>query len=109
MIRDIVEKPPIDDAPSAIAAVGRYIFTPLILDYLAEARLGFPGELQLTDALQRMIHERESAWAERVRPGEKRFDVGNFLEYSRAFIRFSIDDPEVGLSIREYLQDLIHA
>jgi len=108
MIADIVEKPPIDNAPSTIAVAGRYVFTPLIFDYLREAPL-VPGQnLELTDAMQRMVHDRESAWAERIRPGEHRFDVGNFLEYSRAFIRFSLDDPEVGLSIREYLQGLIH-
>lgn len=109
MISDIVEKPPIDAAPSTVAVAGRYLFTPLIFDYLDETRAGVGNQVQLTDALQRMVHDRESTWAQRIRSGEQRFDVGNFLEYSRAFIRFSLDDPEVGLSIREYLEALVHA
>jgi len=108
MISDVVEKPSIDDAPSTIALAGRYILTPLIFDYLRESH-DAGVELQFTDALQRMVHDRESVWAESVKPGENRLDVDSFLEYSRAFIRFSLEDPEVGLSIREYLQDLILA
>jgi len=107
MISDIVEKPPIEEAPSNIAVAGRYIFHPLIFDYLEEIPPGLGGELQLTDAIRRMVHDRESVWAEVMRPGERRFDLGNFLEYSRAFIHFSLNDPEVGLSIKEYLQELI--
>ena len=107
MIADIVEKPPIEEAPSTIAVAGRYILQPLIFDYLEETPPGLGGELQLTDALRRMVHDRESVWAEFMRPGERRFDLGNFLQYSRAFIHFSLNDPEVGLSVKEYLQQLI--
>ncbi|MBD3292317.1 MAG: NTP transferase domain-containing protein [Armatimonadia bacterium] len=109
MISDIIEKPAIDAAPSTIAVAGRYVFSSLVFNYLAESADEAGGDVHLTEALQRMVHDRESTWAERVRPGENRFDLGNFLEYSRAFIRFSMDDPEVGLSIREYLRGLTHA
>jgi len=107
MVADIVEKPPIEEAPSTIAVAGRYIMQPLIFDYLEETPPGLGGELQLTDALRRMVHDRESVWAEFMRPGERRFELGNFLQYSRAFIHFSLNDPEVGLSVKEYLQQLI--
>lgn len=107
MIEDIVEKPPIEEAPSTIAVAGRYILHPLIFDYLEETPPGLGGDLQLTDALRQMVHDRESVWAEFMKPGERRFELDNFLQYSRAFIHFSLNDPEVGLSVKEYLQQLI--
>jgi len=106
MIADVVEKPSIDNTTSTIALAGRYVLTSLIFDYLREMD-GAGAETHFTDALQRMVHDRESVWAESIKPGEDRLDVDSFLEYSRAFIRFSLEDPEVGISIREYLQDLV--
>ncbi len=107
MVEDVIEKPPPEEAPSDIAIAGRYIMRPIVFDYLRHAAPGPGGELQLTEALRRLVHDREAIWAAKMKPGERRFDVGNFLQYSRAFIQFSIDDPEVGLSVREYIEGLM--
>ncbi|MEA3402550.1 MAG: UTP--glucose-1-phosphate uridylyltransferase [Armatimonadota bacterium] len=107
MVEDIIDQPPVDEAPSDIAVVGRYVLQPIIFDYLKELPRTATGELRLPEALRRVVHTRESVWAAMMKPGEGPFDVDNFLQYSRAFIRFSLNDPEVGLSVREYMQELM--
>lgn len=106
-VADLVEKPAVDEAPSSIAIAGRYLLGPIIFDYLKETPPGAGGEVQLTDALRRMTLDREAVWAVLMGPGEQRYDVGNFLQYSRAFIRFSLDDAEVGVAVREYIERII--
>ncbi|MGD9498750.1 MAG: UTP--glucose-1-phosphate uridylyltransferase [Armatimonadota bacterium] len=107
MVEDVVQRPPVGDAPSDIALAGRYHLRPIIFDYLRHAPIGPGGELSLSEALRRLIHDREAVWAAKMKPGERRFDVGSFLQYSRAFIHFSLEDPEVGLSVREYIEGLM--
>jgi len=106
-VGDLVEKPAVDEAASNIAIAGRYLLSPIVFDYLKETPPGAGGEVQLTDALRHMTVDREAVWAVLMEAGEQRYDVGNFLQYSRAFIRFSLDDPEVGVAVREYMQRMI--
>ncbi len=106
-VADLVEKPAVEEAPSNIAITGRYLLSPIIFDYLRDTPPGVGGELQLTDTLRHMTLDREAVWGVMMEAGEQRYDLGNFLQYSRAFIRFSLDDPEVGVAVREYIQRMV--
>lgn len=84
----------------------RYILTPLIFDYLEEQSESSEGP-HLTTALNRMARDREALWAVRMQSGELCFDLSSFLLYSRAFIHFSLRDPEVGTAVQDYLRSLV--
>jgi UTP--glucose-1-phosphate uridylyltransferase len=100
----IVEKPSPDDAPSNLAAIGRYVLTPEIFDSLRGAEPGKGGEIQLTDALNDLAQE-QAVYAYVFENG--RFDVGNKLDYLKATIELAVDREDVGQEIREYLADLV--
>ncbi|MGH2580228.1 MAG: UTP--glucose-1-phosphate uridylyltransferase GalU [Actinomycetota bacterium] len=100
----IVEKPLPDDAPSNLAAIGRYVLTPEIFDSLRAAEPGKGGEMQLTDALNDLAQE-QAVYAYVFENG--RFDVGNKLDYLKATIELAVDREDVGQEIREYLADLV--
>jgi UTP--glucose-1-phosphate uridylyltransferase len=84
-IVDMVEKPSVDEAPSDIAVAGRYLLSASIFSYLETQTPGTGGEIQLTDAIRRMLAERE-AYAY-VYPG-KRQDIGNPDGYYAALTAF---------------------
>ncbi len=107
-IDDIVEKPPPDEAPSDFAITARYIFTPAIFDYLADVEPGVGGEIQLTDAIRAMVHDGHEVWAVPLQPGEVRYDVGNFLEYAKAFLEIALSDPEVGAELTKHLHTMLN-
>ncbi|MEW6058912.1 MAG: UTP--glucose-1-phosphate uridylyltransferase GalU [Actinomycetota bacterium] len=100
----IVEKPTPDEAPSNLAAIGRYILTPEIFDALRETQPGRGGEIQLTDAIHLLAQE-QAVYAYVFEDG--RFDVGNKLDYLKATIELAIDREDVGEGLREYLADLV--
>jgi UTP--glucose-1-phosphate uridylyltransferase len=100
----IVEKPAPDEAPSNLAAIGRYVLTPEIFDSLRAVEQGKGGEMQLTDALNYLAQE-QAVYAYVFENG--RFDVGNKLDYLKATIELAVDREDVGEEIREYLADLV--
>jgi UTP--glucose-1-phosphate uridylyltransferase len=100
----IVEKPAPQEAPSNLAAIGRYILTPEIFDCLRETEPGRGGEVQLTDAINLLAQE-QAVYAWQFEGG--RFDVGNKLDYLKATIEMAIDREDVGKDLREYLADLV--
>jgi UTP--glucose-1-phosphate uridylyltransferase len=100
----IVEKPAPDEAPSNLAAIGRYVLTPEIFDSLRAVEPGKGGEMQLTDALNYLAQE-QAVYAYVFENG--RFDVGNKLDYLKATIELAVDREDVGEEIREYLADLV--
>jgi UTP--glucose-1-phosphate uridylyltransferase len=100
----IVEKPAPDEAPSNLAAIGRYVLTPEIFDSLRAVEPGKGGEMQLTDALNYLAQE-QAVYAYVFENG--RFDVGNKLDYLKATIELAVDREDVGHEIREYLADLV--
>jgi UTP--glucose-1-phosphate uridylyltransferase len=100
----IVEKPTPQEAPSNLAAIGRYILTPEIFDCLRETETGTGGEVQLTDAINLLAQE-QVVYAWQFEGG--RFDVGNKLDYLKATIEMAIDREDVGKGLREYLADLV--
>ena len=99
-VRGIVEKPRPEDAPSNIAVVGRYILTPRIFELLAEQEAGAGGEIQLTDAIARLLQE------ERVTAYEfegRRFDCGSKLGYLQATVELALQHPELKDDFKSYL------
>jgi UTP--glucose-1-phosphate uridylyltransferase len=106
-MRDIVEKPGPEAAPSRYAVAARYIFSPQIFRYLAEIEPGLGAEIQLTDAIRAMIADGHRAIAVPLAEGEHRLDVGNYASYARAFIRTMLTDSEHGEGLRTYTANLI--
>src|SRR5206468_2625765 len=95
------------DAPSNLAIAARYVLSPAIFDALARTRRGKGGEIQLTDGIRALIAGGGSAWGVRLRPGERRYDIGNFQAYFEAFVEFALADPKFGPELRRYLEDLL--
>ena len=87
-IRRIVEKPPRAEAPSNLAVIGRYVFTPEIFDALDRIEPGAGGELQLTDAMRLLL---ENAVGARLRCESGRYDIGQKLDFLRANIELALD------------------
>ncbi len=100
-IRSIVEKPKPAEAPSNLAVIGRYVLTPRIFDLLNELRPGAGGEIQLTDAIAKLLsHERVLA----VRLPGKRYDCGSKLGYLQATVDFGLRHSEVGQDFARFLK-----
>jgi UTP--glucose-1-phosphate uridylyltransferase len=100
-IHSIVEKPKPADAPSNLAVIGRYVLTPRIFDLLNEVTPGAGGEIQLTDAISKLLaHERVLA----VRLPGRRFDCGSKLGYLQATVEYGVRHSEVGEAFTRYLE-----
>ncbi|MCX7598064.1 MAG: UTP--glucose-1-phosphate uridylyltransferase [Armatimonadetes bacterium] len=108
-VADIVEKPGPDLAPSNWAISARYVFTPEIFDTIEESRSFTPPgeEIQLTDAIRRLIGRGRGVWALPLAEGEVRLDVGDFRSYGRAFTRVMATHPRHGKTFVEYLRKLV--
>ena len=103
-IEDMVEKPKVEEAPSNIAILGRYILTPEIFDYLRDLRPGYGGEIQLTDALRLMCRDKEIYG---MLYNGKRYDIGNKLEWLKANVELALRDEELGKGFRKWLIEFI--
>ena len=104
-LRGLVEKPSVDEAPSSLAISARYIFGPEIFGAIEETPQK-NGEYQITDSI-RLLMERHEVWGLKLGPGEKRFDVGGFESYFKAFLTFALEDEYVGESFMRYAVDLL--
>ncbi|HUE53242.1 MAG TPA: UTP--glucose-1-phosphate uridylyltransferase GalU [Terriglobales bacterium] len=102
-ILDLVEKPNLEDAPSNLAVIGRYILTPGVFETLAETQAGVGGELQLTDGLRQLL-KKEKMYGY-VFEG-KRHDTGDKLGFLKATVEFALKRPDLGEHMRQYLKDL---
>jgi UTP--glucose-1-phosphate uridylyltransferase len=107
-IEDLVEKPSVDEAPSNLAIAARYVLSPQIFDALAATPPGKGGEIQLTDAIRTVIRQGGRAYGVRLDASERRYDIGNFDAYFRAFVEFALADPRYGTTLRRYLEGLLH-
>lgn len=103
-VRDMVEKPKREDAPSRMAIVGRYVLTPDIFDYLEKVKPGHGGEIQLTDALQAMAKERGMM---AVRMAGMRFDAGDWAEFLSANIYFALQDESLRYELLGLLKNFV--
>lgn len=103
-VRDMVEKPKREDAPSRMAIVGRYVLTPDIFDYLEKVKPGYGGEIQLTDALQAMAKDRGMM---AVRMAGMRFDAGDWAEFLSANIYFALQDESLRYELLGLLKNFV--
>lgn len=106
-LADIVEKPSVAEAPSRLAVAARYVFAPCIFDHLTETKPGKGGEIQLTDAIRRLIAQGGKVQGMILGKKERRFDIGNFESYFRAFVEFALADPRHGADLRKFVSDLL--
>ncbi len=106
-ISDIIEKPHPEEAPSQYAVAARYIFSPAIFDALDRTLPGHGGEVQLTDAIRRLVSEGHPVHCVPLKPNETRYDIGNPETYFKAFLDFALADSECGESVREYARALL--
>jgi UTP--glucose-1-phosphate uridylyltransferase len=104
-MRGIVEKPNPDDAPSNLGVVGRYILTPGIFTQLENTNKGSGGEIQLTDAIAKLLRE-EPVYAYQFQG--KRYDCGSKLGYLEATVAYALKHPELGDDFKRSLAMLIH-
>ena len=104
-VKDMVEKPSVDKAPTNVAVLGRYIITPRIFDYLEKQEIGAGGEIQLTDALKKLAEE-EKMYAYDFEG--KRYDVGNKMGFLQATVEFALKRPELRDEFKDYLTQIVN-
>jgi UTP--glucose-1-phosphate uridylyltransferase len=102
-IKDLVEKPPREEAPSNLAIIGRYILTPDIFPALEATASDRTGEIQLTNGLRRLLKDRP-IYACEIRG--VRHDTGNKLGFLKALVYFALRRPDLAAPFREYLETL---
>jgi UTP--glucose-1-phosphate uridylyltransferase len=103
-VRGIVEKPAPQDAPSNLAVMGRYVFTPEIFEALERVSPGVGGEIQLTDAIALLLETQTVyGWVF----GHGRYDIGKKLDYLRATVELALDRDDLGPDFRQFLVDLV--
>jgi UTP--glucose-1-phosphate uridylyltransferase len=102
-VRDIVEKPSAEKAPSDLAITGRYLLPPEIFGYLAKTNPGAGGEIQLTDGMCRLAEKNELLAC--IYDG-KVHDAGDKQGFLQATVNFGLKDPKLGREFRAYLQTL---
>jgi UTP--glucose-1-phosphate uridylyltransferase len=105
-ICDLVEKPPREAAPSRLAIAARYVFSPAIFPALKRTLPDRQGDVQLTDAIRVLLAQGQPVWAVRLAPEERRYDIGNFETYFKAFIDFAADDEKYGYIVRHYIHQM---
>src|SRR4029450_12427864 len=103
-LRGIVEKPEPADAPSDLAVVGRYVFTPQIFDALDRTKPGVGGEIQLTDAIAILLED-QPVHGFVFEHG--RFDIGKKLDYLRATGELAVHREHLGPEFASYLADTV--
>jgi UTP--glucose-1-phosphate uridylyltransferase len=102
-IRDMVEKPPLAEAPSDLAIIGRYVFTPDIFSAIERTGAGSGGEIQITDAMRILLKERP-IYA--VHLDGIRHDAGDKLGFLIANVEFALKRDDLGPQFRDYLKQL---
>src|ERR1700735_2691244 len=102
-IRNLVEKPKAEEAPSNLAIIGRYLMSPEILSPLAATEPGSGGEIQLTDGLKHVLRSRPIYG---YRFEGKRYDAGDKLGFLKATVEFALKRYDLGEEFREYLKNI---
>ena len=104
-LRNLVEKPSPDQAPSDYAVASRYVFKPEIFTYLEQTGTGKGNEIQLTDAVSHWMDSGARVLGVPLLEGEQRFDIGNFSSYFRAFFEFAVHDEQFGAELLKYVRE----
>lgn len=103
-VKEFVEKPKLGTAPSNLAIMGRYVFTPEIFTHLDKHHVGAGGEIQLTDAIQ-MLNEEQKVYAYDFEG--KRYDVGETLGFVTTTVEFALRDERIKDEFENYLRSLL--
>jgi len=103
-IRDLVEKPKPEDAPSNCAIAGRYVFRPEIFDWIRRTPPGFGGELQITDSIKLSLRNDNRIWCVVLDEGEHRYDIGSIATYCQAFTAMCMLDPKIAPIMRAMVE-----
>lgn len=103
-VKNLVEKPSLEEAPSNVAILGRYIITPEIFDILDQTKPGAGGEIQLTDALK-VLAQKQAMYAYNFKG--KRYDVGNKLGFLEATVEFALKRDGIREEFLNYLIKII--
>lgn len=103
-VKNMIEKPSIEEAPSRFAALGRYVITPEVFKILEQTKPGKGGKIQLTDAL-RVMAKNGNVYAYNFKG--KRYDTGNKLGYLKATVEFALRRDDIGPEFRQYLKSLL--
>jgi UTP--glucose-1-phosphate uridylyltransferase len=104
-VQSIVEKPKPEVAPSNLAVIGRYVFTPRIFDALVETQPGVGGEIQLTDAIGLLL-DREPVYG--VVFSDGRYDIGRKFDFLRANLELGLERDDLRADLEELLVDIVH-
>lgn len=100
--RDLVEKPSIEEAPSNLAVASRYVFNPDIFDYLDRTPRGKNNEIQLTDAMHLLLHDKAIYG---LKLDGIRYDIGNKLDFIKTNLIYGLNNDEIGENLREWVKE----
>lgn len=103
-IREVIEKPKFEDAPSDMAVIGRYIFTPELFDALEHTKPGAGGEIQVADAMRELLNDGFPFYA--VRLEGTRHDAGDKLGFLIATVEFALKHEDLAADFKDYLKSL---
>ncbi|ETP67540.1 UTP--glucose-1-phosphate uridylyltransferase GalU [Planococcus glaciei] len=103
-VKNFIEKPPYGTAPSNLAIIGRYVLTPEIFGFLGNQKAGAGGEIQLTDAIQK-LNKIQKVFAYQFEG--KRHDVGDMLGFIRTTMEFALENEEFGEKVEEMMKELL--
>ena len=103
LIRDLIEKPDIDEAPSNLVIASRYVLTPDIFQHLSSTKPGKGDEIQLTDAMRSLVVDK-AMYGLRIKG--KRYDIGNKLGFLKTNIEFALQRDDIAPELREFVREL---
>ncbi|MDG6258127.1 MAG: UTP--glucose-1-phosphate uridylyltransferase GalU [Methanomicrobiaceae archaeon] len=103
-LEDIVEKPPLEEAPSNMGAIGRYVLTPEIFDCIRQTRRGVGNEVQLTDGI-RLLKDFQKVYGFSFHG--RRYDTGDQVGYVQAIVEFALNNPELRDNLLDHLKSLV--
>ena len=103
-IKTIVEKPSIEEAPSNLGVIGRYVLSPEVFELLENTQSDKGGEIQLTDALAQLLNKPDNLYAATL--NGKRYDCGHKLGYIQASIDSALNDPEISAQVSEFINSI---
>ncbi len=103
LLEDLVEKPPLNEAPSDLGIAGRYVLTSEVFDCLKRVKPGFGGEIQLTDAI-RILNSSQKVYGYEFEG--KRYDIGNLLDFVKTTIDFALKRNDLSEEVKNYIKNL---
>ena len=106
-LTDVIEKPAVGEAPSRYSIAARYVFSPIVFQYLKNLNPGRNGEIELTDGLREMIQDDKKVYGMCLEPGKQRRDIGNVESYFRAFMELALTDEKYGKNMRKQMAEFL--